>query len=74
VAVLEPGLGSCLVLTPQALAGGPSTTISSRLFGTSTSWLSWHLGEVVTGVAALAALAGLLLALRRRRRRSARGA
>jgi hypothetical protein len=67
VAVLEPGLGSCLVLTPQALAGGPTSTLTSWLFGTSTSWLSWHLAEMTAGLSGLAVLGAALVWWRRRR-------
>lgn len=56
----------CLLLSPRALAGGPSRTPSSLLLGAGDSWVAWHLGELALGGLGLLVLAAGVLVRRRR--------
>lgn len=68
VVLADPGLGiDCSVWAIDALHGPRHGSISSRLWGESTGWLSWHWVEVALGLAA-ASMVGVLLVWVRRRR------
>ncbi|HSX68944.1 hypothetical protein [Nocardioides sp.] len=68
--VADPRLKvTCSVWAASALEGGPDPSIGGTLFGTDSSWLSWHWREVSSGVLVGLALLVLGISARRRRRR-----
>lgn len=68
--VADPRLKvTCSVWAASALEGGPDPSIGGTLFGTDSSWLSWHWREVSSGVLVGLALLVLGISARSRRRR-----
>ncbi|GGO87218.1 hypothetical protein GCM10011584_11300 [Nocardioides phosphati] len=67
--VADPRLHvTCSVWASSALEGGPDPSIGGRLFGTESTWLSWHWRELIAGALVLVAAGGALAVVRRRRR------
>lgn len=67
--VADPRLHvTCSVWAASALEGGPDPSIGDWLFGTGSSWLSWHWRELVLGALAGAAAAAAAFFQARRRR------
>lgn len=72
VIAADPRLGvRCSVWARSALDGGPHQGIGGRIFGTRSTWLSWHWRELSIGVL-IASTAGGLVVWRRRRRTARR--
>ncbi|TCJ23692.1 hypothetical protein [Nocardioides jejuensis] len=67
--VADPRLGAgCSVWAARALEGGPERTLGGLLFGTDSTWLSWHWRELSAALAALLAVGLGVGAFRIRRR------
>lgn len=63
----------CVQLAPLALTGDRHRGLNGLLFGTRTSWLSWHWREVGLGLAFVGGWFGFLTWLQRRRARRGAG-